>query len=175
MACSAIRVMTASKNFPTSRSPSAGKLISVFLCPICLIHTSKPMYTETWKQTPLEFYACVFSQYTVCLKMYSSAIQDRCHISYRNTRQTCSQIWLPESFRPDSTGQNRKPSQHFLSTSLSAMDEQHLLAMATGMHVLWKCWLRGHDKTSVLGAGGLQLKVEPKQGDKLRGCLWSSA
>lgn len=83
-----------------------------------LICPSKPTYAETWKQMPLEFYACAFPQYTVCLKMYPSTMWDTCHVSYRNTHQMCIQIWFPEGFWPNTTGQNRELSWHFLSTSL---------------------------------------------------------
>lgn len=36
------------------------------------------------------------------------------------------------------------------------MDQQHFSAMATGIHLLWKCWLMGHGKTSALRACSLK-------------------
>lgn len=80
-----------------------------------LICSSKPMYTETWKQMPLEFHVCAFFQYDVYFKMYPSTIWDTCHISYRTTHQMCIQIWLSDSFWLDTIGQNR--SKAFLALS----------------------------------------------------------
>lgn len=55
------------------------------------------------------------------------------------------------------------------------MDQQHLSLMATGMNLLWKMLTLVMTRPHCCGLRACSLKVKPKQGDKLRGCLWPSA
>lgn len=170
MAYSATTVMTAPAN-PTQLVGHLQKGIFNSQTDFCLspshllICPNKPTYPKTWKQMPLEFHACAFSQYNICLKMYY--MRHMSHQLQKHTSDVHSDLVLRDLLARHNWAKLKESVPGTFWARLSVMDQQHFLAMATGIHLLQKCWLTGHGKTSALGACSLkwsQSKVKSWEG-----------
>lgn len=133
------------------RASSIVKLISVFPPPICLF---------------VQVNQCRLKQESKCLWNFMLVLSlnrmfvPKCTpVLYKTRVTSVAETHIRCAFRSGSQTASMGKTESLPGTfwaQVSVMDQQHFLAMATGMHLFWKCWLMGHGKTCALRAWSLK-------------------